>query len=140
MIILEGIKNFLNFLNDNWVMIATIVLLALALIKKFLDFRGKSTEEKIEVIKKQIQQSMLKFVTEAEIDYQEWISAGEIKRSQVINQIFEKYPILSSVTNQEDLIVWMDKMIDNALETMRDIFEENENMSGNESETELEAV
>ena len=108
-------------------MIATILLLAAALAKKIFDFNSKSKEEKIAIMKKQIQQSMLKFVTEAEIDYQEWISAGEIKRSQVIDLIFEKYPILSSVADQDDLIAWMDKMIDEALETMRDIFKENEN-------------
>lgn len=132
MAILEGIKNFLQFLNNNWTMIVTIVLLALALIKKILDFRKKSTQEKIEIVKKQIQQSMLKFVTEAEIDYQEWISAGEIKRSQVINQIYEKYPLLAKVADQDKLIAWLDEIIDEALDTMRDIFEENKNDATND--------
>lgn len=125
MAILEGIKNFLHFLNDNWTMIATILLLIAVLVKKICDFVNKSNEEKIAIVKKQIQQSMLKFVTEAEIDYQEWISAGAIKRSQVVNQIYEKYPILSRITDQEELIKWVDEMIDKSLDIMRDIFKEN---------------
>ena len=125
MVILNGIKNFLQFINDNWTMIATIVLLALALVKKIMNFMGKSNEEKITIAKKQIRESMLKFVTEAEIDYQEWISAGEIKRSQVINLIYEKYPVLSTVADQDELIVWLDKIIDEALSMMREIFEQN---------------
>lgn len=72
----------------------------------------------------QIQETMLKFVTRAETDYLEWVSAGAIKRSEVIDVIFKEYPILSKVTNQEELIVWIDSVIDEALRTMRKIFEE----------------
>ena len=125
MVILNGVKNFLQFVNDNWTMIAAIFLLAMAVIKKAIDFFGKSNKEKISIVKKQIRESMLKFVTEAEIDYQEWISAGKIKRSQVINLIYEKYPVLSTVADQDDLIAWLDVMIDEALSMMREIFEQN---------------
>lgn len=125
MVILNGIKNFLQFVNDNWTMIAAIILLVCAVAKKIADFMGKSNEEKIAIVKKQIRESMLKFVTEAEIDYQEWISAGEIKRSQVINLIYEKYPVLSTVADQDKLIAWLDEMIDEALAMMCEIFEKN---------------
>jgi len=125
MVILNGIKNFLQFVNDNWTMIAAIVLLTLALAKKIMNFMGKSNEEKIAIVKKQIRESMLKFVTEAEIDYQEWMSAGKIKRSQVINLIYEKYPVLSTVADQDELIAWLDAMIDESLAMMREIFEQN---------------
>lgn len=127
MVILNGVKNFLQFVNDNWTMIVVIVLLTLAMIKKIMNFMGKSNKEKLEIVKKQIHESMLKFVTEAEIDYQEWISAGEIKRSQVINLIYEKYPALSTVADQDELIAWLDVMIDEALDMMREIFEQNAN-------------
>ena len=131
MMVLNGLKNFLNFVNNNWVTIAVIVLLTFAIIKKAISFFQKSDEEKIEIVKKQIKQSILRLVTEAEIDYQEWISAGEIKRSQVIDQIYEKYPILSKVADQEDLIKWIDKMIDDALDIMREVFKENSDEADN---------
>lgn len=125
MVILNGIKNFLQFINNNWTMIVAIILLTCAIVKKIMDFMGKSKEEKLAIVQKQIRESMLRFVTEAEIDYQEWISAGEIKRSQVINLIYEKYPTLSTVADQDELIEWLDEMIDEALAMMREIFEQN---------------
>ena len=48
-------------------------------------------------------------------------SAGAIKRSQVIDEIFKTYPILSKVTDQEELIAYIDQLIDEALETVREI-------------------
>lgn len=131
--ILNGLHNFLQFVNDNWGMIAATVLLALAVVKKVINFFVKTDAEKIDIAKKQIQETMLKLVTNAETDYLEWVSAGAIKRSQVIDEVFKKYPILSKVTNQEELIVWIDEVIDIALEEMRKIFEK-QTISGSTSE------
>jgi hypothetical protein len=125
MIILDGIVNFLAFVNNNWMMITTIIGLGLAVAKKVKDYLNKSNEEKIQIAKAQINEVMLMLVTEAECDYQEWIKAGAVKRAQVIDQIFAMYPVLSTVTNQEELIIWIDEAIDNALKEMRKIFEEN---------------
>lgn len=53
-----------------------------------------------------------------------------MKRAQVIEKIFETYPILSKVTDQEELIKWIDEVIDESLETMRKVFEENKTVEG----------
>jgi hypothetical protein len=125
MIILDGINKFLTFVNDNWVYITTIIGLAIAVGNKIKDYLNKSQDEKIEIAKAQINEVMLMLVTEAECDWREWQKCGEVKRSQVIDQVFAMYPILSKVTNQEEVIAWIDEAIDNALKTMRKIFEEN---------------
>ena len=129
MIILDGITKFLTFVNENWVYITTIISLAIAVGNKVRDYLNKTQEEKIEIAKAQINEVMLMLVTEAEQDYLQWVSAGQVKRSQVIDQVFAMYPILSKVTNQEEIIVWIDESIDNALKTMRKIFEENKEKS-----------
>ena len=121
--VLYGIQNFLQFINDNWTIITVIIALLISIAKKAKDFFDKSDEEKIAIAKKQIQETMLKLITDAEIDYKEWVKAGDIKRSQVITQIFEMYPVLSKVANQEEIIVWIDEIIDESLKTMREIFE-----------------
>lgn len=123
--ILNGLYNLLSFVDENWGMIIAIILLAVSIKKKLTSFMAKSREEQIEIAKMQISQTMLKWVTIAECDWLEWQQAGEIKRSQVIDMIFEKYPVLSQVTNQDEIIMWLDDMIDEALKTMRKIFEEN---------------
>lgn len=125
MIILDGITKFLTFINDNWVYITTVIGLVLAVGNKVREYLNKSNEEKIEIAKAQISEIMLMLVTEAECDYHEWAKSGEIKRAQVIDQVFAMYPILSKVTNQEEIIAWIDNTIDEALKTMRKIFEEN---------------
>lgn len=122
--VLTGLHNFLQFVNDNWGLIAATALLAMAVFKKIVNFFSKSDEEKIAIAKQQIQETMLKLVTKAEKDYLTWVSAGEIKRSEVIDEIFKKYPVLSKVSNQEELVAWIDEVINEALKKMRKIFEE----------------
>lgn len=124
--ILNGIKNFLSLINDNWTTILVIIGLALALWKKIEAYSKLSTEKKIEIAKKQISENILKLITQAEKDYAEWEKAGSIKRSEVISEIYKEYPILAKVVNQEELVKWIDEQIDNALPTLRDIIKENE--------------
>ena len=122
---INGIDNFLNFLNENWTMISAIITVAFIIYDNIKNISKKSKEEQVEIAKSQIKVIMLRLVTEAECDYREWVQSGEIKRAQVIDNVFTMYPILSKVSNQEDIINWIDDCIDLALKTMRKIFEEN---------------
>lgn len=123
--VLTGIHNFFNFINENWTMIASIITLGIVVFRKFKNYFNLSQEEQIEIAKTQINEIMLVLVTKAEVSYSEWVKSGEIKRAEVIDQVFTMYPILSKVSNQEEIIAWIDEAIDNALKTMRKIFEEN---------------
>ena len=129
--IVNGIKNFLSLINDNWTTILVIVGLALALWKKIESYSKLSTDKKIEIAKKQISENILKLITQAEKDYAEWEKAGSIKRSEVISEIYKEYPILAKVVNQEELVKWIDEQIDNALPTLREIIKQNEKLERN---------
>lgn len=118
---LNGIKNFLEFVNQNWTTLVIIAGLLIGLYQKISTYLKKSNEEKVEIAKHQIREIMLKMISDAECDYDEWNKAGEIKRSQVIKKIYEMYPILSKVVNQEELTEWIDAEIDDSLETLNDI-------------------
>ena len=122
--ILTGIQNFLNFINDNWTMIAGIITVAIVITKKAISYFGLSRDEQVKIAKAQIREIMLRLVTEAECDYQNMIKSGAIKRSQVIDKIFTMYPVLSKVTNQEEIVSWIDEVIDETLKEMRKVFEE----------------
>lgn len=124
-VVLNGIYNFLNFLSEHWTMICAIFVLIVAIGKKAMNFFGKTQEEQLAIAKAQIKEIMLMLVTRAEVSYSEWIKAGEIKRSEVIDEVFAMFPILSKVTNQAEIIAFIDAAIDEALKTMRKIFEEN---------------
>lgn len=122
--VLDGIQNFLLFVNDNWMSILVVIGLIISIIRKIRGFFSKSNDEKIAIAKKQIKEIMLKLVTDAEFDYQEFQKAGAMKRSQVIEEIFLAYPVLSKVVNQEEIVEWIDNVIDESLETMREIISE----------------
>lgn len=122
---LYAIQNFLQLVNDNWTVIIVIVALLISIGKKAKEFFSKSDDEKIAIAKKQVRETMLKLITDAEIDWQDYKKSGSVKRAQVIEEIFEKYPVLSKVTDQEALIAWIDETIDDALKTMREVFTEN---------------
>lgn len=125
MVILDGVMKFLTFINENWMLITTIIGLAIATGKRVKNYLSKSNDEKIEIAKAQINEIMLMLVTEAEQNYLEWTKAGSVKRAQVIDKVFTMYPVLSTITNQAEIIAWIDEAIDDALKTMRKIFEEN---------------
>lgn len=120
--ILDGIKNFLQLVNENWTTILVIVGLTIGIYRKTRMFFDTTNDEKIEIAKKQISERMLKLVSDAEENYESWAKAGEIKRSEVISKIYEDYPILSGVIDQDELINWIDDQIDAALPTLRKLW------------------
>ena len=122
---MEGLQKFLQLLNDNWTSILVCIGLVVGIVKKTQDYMSKSQDEKIEIAKKQIQTTILKMISDAEVDWQEWSEAGSIKRAQVIKQIYEEYPILSKVVDQKALTEWIDEQIDSALDTLREIVKTN---------------
>lgn len=122
---MEGLRKFLQLLNDNWTSILVCIGLVIGIVKKTQDYMSKSQDEKIEIAKKQIQTTILKMISDAEVDWQEWSKAGSIKRAQVIKQIYEEYPILSKVVDQKALTEWIDEQIDSALDTLREIVKTN---------------
>jgi hypothetical protein len=123
---MEGIKNLLTFLNNNWTVILICIGAIVGIVNKTINYFSKSKDERVEIAKKQIEQEILKMISDAESEYKEWEKAGEIKRSEVIGEIFKKYPILSKVVGQKELIQWIDDLIDNSLDTLRDIISQQE--------------
>lgn len=69
---LYAIQNFLQLVNDNWTVIIIIVALFISIGKKAKEFFSKSDDEKIAIAKKQVQETMLKLITDAEIDWQDY--------------------------------------------------------------------
>ena len=122
---LVGIKNFLELINQNWTLITVIIGLGILVFNKIKSYLSLSEQEKINLALEQIRITALKLVTDAEEEYENWVKAGTIKRAEVIDVIFEKYPILNKITDQENLIERLDNIIDEALVEMRKVIEEN---------------
>lgn len=126
---MNGLQNFLQLLHDNWTTILVCAGLIVGIVQKTRSYFSKNNDEKIALAKEQLSQTILKMISDAEIDWKEWSSAGSIKRSQVIKQIYEEYPILSKVLEQDELVKWIDEQIDSALDTLRDVIKKNQEIS-----------
>lgn len=122
---MKGLENFLRFINEHYVEILVYIGLIIGIIQKVKAFLGKSDEEKIEIAKKQIRETMLRMITQAEIDFDQWNEAGAVKRAQTIQTIYEKYPILSRAADQDMIIAFIDEQINESLKTLRKIVKEN---------------
>ena len=94
---LQGIQNFLEIINENWTTIIVIIGLAIGTVNRIKKYINLTDDEKIEIAKTQISETILKLISDAESDYSEWKKAGSIKRSQVIEDIFK---IISQLTKK----------------------------------------
>lgn len=121
---MEGIKNFLSFINENWTYILAIIGLCIAIYAKVIDFINLSKEEKIEAAKKALDDVILDLISNAEFYWQNIAKSGQLKRSQVISKIYEMFPILKEYQDQEELIEHIDYLIDSYLPLLDSILEE----------------
>lgn len=121
---MNGIANFLTFLSENWTLILTIAGAIVGIVVKTRNWLDKSKDEKAWAAIDAIRLSMLSLVTEAEKEYGG--GTGSVKRSQVLQKIFEQYPILGQVISVDTTTALLDTMIDDALVQMRKLLEDNE--------------
>ena len=121
---MEGIKNFLHIINENWTTILVCIGLIVGIVQKTKNYLIKSDDEKVEMAKKEISNAILKMITDAEKDYSYLSKAGQIKRSHVIKKLYEDYPVLNKVKDQNELIIWIDEQIDSSLKTLREVIKE----------------
>lgn len=124
--ILDGIKNFLQLISDNWLTILTIIGIVVGLVQRAKVYFKKDKAERYEIAKQQIREVILKKITDAEIDFADWEKSGAIKRSQVIEQIYAQFPILSKIADQNAVVAWLDEEINNSLKTLRTVVKENQ--------------
>lgn len=123
--ILNGLQNLLQFINDNWGIFVLLISIIVSIVVKIREFLSQNTDKQVEIIKNQLSEIMLKLITDAEKDYADWAKSGEIKRSQVIKNIFTLYPILGKVIDQSELITWIDEQINVSLKNLREIVASN---------------
>ena len=110
--LMKGLEKFLRFINDNWTLILAILGLGYAVYYKITSFIKLSKEEKIKCIMDSLDQIILDLMSSAEFYWANYGKSGELKRSQVIREIYDKYPILSEYCDQEELIKRIDELIE----------------------------
>jgi len=113
---LEGIKNLLNGVIANWALITMIIGLGITVYVKAKAYFKLTNEQKIDLALSNASVIMLGLVKKAEDLYGS--KTGIIKRSEVITQVYAKFPILAQVIDQESLLIKIDIIIKDALDKM----------------------
>ena len=132
---MNSILKLLQYLQDNWATIVAIMTLIIGLYFKAKDeivkWRAKTEEQRaaeakaiqdkaIAEVREALKNYVLSLVAKMEIEWNDKGSKmGPVKRANLIQQIYEQYPILMTVADQEELLKYIDSLISNALETIR---------------------
>ena len=120
---MKSIELFINFMLENWTFIITILACIYLAFIKVKKWNSLSKDEKINTALTILREQMLSYVTEAEKTFGS--GTGILKRSQVIKRVYEDYPILNNVIEQDKLIVVLDEYIDESLVELRKLLEDN---------------
>lgn len=120
---MKSIELFINFVLENWTFIITILACGYLTFIKIKKWNSLSEEEKINTALTILREQMLSYVADAEQNFGS--GTGTLKRSQVIKRIYEDYPILNNVIEQDQLILVLDKYIDESLVELRKLLEDN---------------
>lgn len=125
---MAGIVNILDTINNYWTYALIIVGIVIYMANYYKKYQAMTEEEQLDERKRLVDLALSKvkeilpsLVALAEEDWNHLEKSGIIKRSQVVNNIYEQYPILKEYTNQAWLTKKIDEYIDAALKDIRDI-------------------
>ena len=115
---LEQIVKYYNQIVAFIPIICGVIVLLLSGIAGFKKFLKMSKEEKLSYTIKMIKSVILKMMADAEVYYSEINKSGAFKKSQVIYELYEKFPYLSEYKDQDTIIELLNSLIE---ENMIDI-------------------
>lgn len=125
---MEGIKNTLIIIEENWTNILIVLSCLFAIyrkVKKYINMNNEEKEKEKEELKEEtlkiVKTVLLKLMSEAEIEWNDFEKSGSIKRSQVIKELYNEFPILKEFTNQDKLLEIIDNMIKEEKSKMDDV-------------------
>lgn len=115
---MEGLMNTLKVINENWSNIVIIISTIIVLVNKVKKYFAMSKEERVESALKVVKTELLKIMSDAEVEWNEFEKSGELKKSQVIKSIYEQFPILNDYIDQDKLIEKINDMIEDQLKSV----------------------
>lgn len=125
---MEGIKNTLTIIEDNWTNILIVLSCLFAIyrkVKKYVNMNNEEKNKEKEEIKEEtlkiVKTVLLKLMSEAEIEWNDFEKSGSIKRSQVIKELYNEFPILKEFTDQDKLLEIIDNMINEEKSKMDEV-------------------
>lgn len=118
---MNGLTNTLNFIQENWSNVLLILTAVITVICRIVSISKLSKTQKVEAILTIVKSELLKFMSEAEIDWKEYEKSGLLKKSDVITKIYDKFPLLKEYLDQETLIKRISDMIELGMQEMNKV-------------------
>ena len=113
--------DIISFLDSAWSIFIVLLGIFIFLYSKITNYIKLSKEQKVEAALKVVKAELLKLMSDAEIEWQEFNKSGEIKKSQVISEIYKKFPFLAEYISQDELIEKIGEMIEEQKAKMDEI-------------------
>ena len=113
--------DIISFLDSAWSIFIVLLGIFIFLYSKITNYIKLSKEQKVEAALKVVKAELLKLMSDAEIEWQEFNKSGEIKKSQVISEIYKKFPFLAEYISQDELIAKIGEMIEEQKAKMDEI-------------------
>ena len=109
------------FLDSAWSIFLVLLGIFIFLYNKITNYMKLTKEQKVEAALKVVKAELLKLMSDAEIEWQDFNKSGEIKKSQVISEIYKKFPFLAEYISQDELIAKIGEMIEEQKAKMDEI-------------------
>lgn len=113
---MQGLTNLVTIAQNVWAIVVAIAAIIYCIAMYIKRLKNLSDSDKFWVAVSCMKAEILSLMSAAEIDWKDFPKAGQIKRSQVISEIFQRYPILRERVSEEDI----EKLIDMAINEMMD--------------------
>ena len=122
----KGRKNIMShdifaFLDSAWSIFLVLLGIFIFLYNKITNYMKLTKEQKVEAALKVVKAELLKLMSDAEIEWQDFNKSGEIKKSQVISEIYKKFPFLAEYISQDELIEKIGELIEEQKAKMDEI-------------------
>ena len=123
---MNGINNFANLIQGQWTNIVVVIAIVAGLVRSIINYYTMNEEQRVQAALKVISEELMKMMVQAEIQWKDYKKSGELKRSQVIKDIYNQFPFLSRYMDQEKLVQTIYEMIDKQMDNMNELMKKNE--------------
>ena len=103
-----------------------VIAIIAGLVRSIISYYTMNEEQRVQAALKVISEELMKMMVQAEIQWKDYKKSGELKRSQVIKDIYNQFPFLSRYMDQEKLVQTIYEMIDKQMDNMNELMKKNE--------------
>lgn len=117
----EIVNNVVNSLSNSLPTIIIVLAIIIGVVRMVIQYSKMTKEERVNAALKVIKEELLKLMSDAEIEWEDYKKSGELKKSQVLKEIYSQFPFLATYIDQDTLVNKLYELIDNEMENMNKI-------------------